>query len=69
MTATVTRIGQLTREEALFRLLDTLVAVPRRRRLTALRRLGLPLDRRDERFLMALCRIWESSPCVVDGRE
>jgi hypothetical protein len=56
------RPGRLSRQEALFRLLDALAAVPRRRRALAMRTLGLQLDRRDERFLLALIRIWEEAP-------
>jgi len=67
------RVGQLSRHEAMVRLLETLAAVPRRRRLATVRGLGLRLDRRDERFLLGLVRIWETAPTYApplqDGRQ
>jgi hypothetical protein len=52
----------LSRREALERVLDALAGVKPRRRRGAIRTLGLRLERRDERFLLALVRVWEEAP-------
>jgi len=52
----------LSRREALERVLDALAGVKPRRRRAALATLGLRLEGRDERFLLALVRVWEEAP-------
>jgi hypothetical protein len=52
----------LSRQEALHRVLDALAGVKPRRREAAIATLGLRLERRDERFLLALVRVWEEAP-------
>jgi hypothetical protein len=52
----------LSRQEALYRVLDALAAVKPRRRRAAIRTLGLRLEGRDERFLLTLVRVWEEAP-------
>jgi hypothetical protein len=52
----------LSRQEALHRVLDALAGVKPRRREAAIATLGPRLERRDERFLLALVRVWEEAP-------
>jgi hypothetical protein len=52
----------LSRQEALHRVLDALAGVKPRRRRAAIATLGLRLERGDERFLLALVRVWEEAP-------
>jgi hypothetical protein len=52
----------LSRQDALYRVLDALAGVKPRRRKAAIATLGLRLERRDERFLLALVRVWEEAP-------
>jgi hypothetical protein len=56
------RPDRLSRQDALYRVLDALAGVKPRRRRGAIRTLGLRLERRDERFLLALVRVWEEAP-------
>jgi hypothetical protein len=52
----------LSRQDALYRVLDALAGVKPRRRRAAIATLGLRLERRDERFLLAMVRVWEEAP-------
>jgi hypothetical protein len=56
------RPDRLSRQDALYRVLDALAGVKPRRRRAAIQTLGLRLERRDERLLLALVRVWEESP-------
>jgi hypothetical protein len=58
----------LSRQDALYRVLDALSGVKPRRRRAAIRTLGLRLEGRDERFLLALVRVWEVAPTAQYGR-
>jgi hypothetical protein len=52
----------LSRQDALHRVRDALAGGKPRRRRAAIATLGLRLERGDERFLLALVRVWEEAP-------
>jgi len=53
--------GEVSRRQSFHRLLDTLAAVPPRRRPRAIQTLGLRLTARQQRLLLALVAVWQES--------